>query len=276
ITATNPRPRLMMVPTVSGAFRPASRAGSAACSAKAGTLTRTGRIQRSIKPTLLLQPLDAFTRADHIGQPDTEFFVNHHHFPVCNQSAVDQDIQRLTRQPVQLDDRALVQLQQVTNRYLGVAHLHGNGDRDIQDHVDIGCLTATGETGVLGKLFHRCRSHILSRGPGAIAVVAFCFSHGGSPLVFPGPFGVARLIHGGLPLSGKLFVFTEFFFVFLVVVSHCVPPSVVSSPWAMQPFHEFSAPACRRGFPWSPCRSEYRWLSPSDVPESLPESHHRL
>src|SRR5690554_5378284 len=247
-----------MVPRVSGAFRPASRAGALASSANAGTAKIRGARPFRSRTMLLLQPFDALTRADHIGQADTELFIHHHNLTVGNQGAIHQHIQWLTRQSVQLNHRALVKLQQVADWNLGVTHFHGDGHWNIEDNVDIRSFPATTHTCVVREFFHRGGTDIL---PGLIGSLGF--GHGGCPFVLTAIrialFRTAGFLHGSFPLSSQLFVLAELLIVFLVVLSHCVPPSVVSLLWAMSPAHEFSAPAFRLGFPVWPCRSEFHW-----------------
>ena len=56
----------------------------------------------------LLELLDTFGRAQHVGQADTELLVHHDHFALGNQGAVNQHVQRLASKTVKLDHRALV------------------------------------------------------------------------------------------------------------------------------------------------------------------------
>src|SRR5690554_819656 len=274
-TASRPAPRLSIVATVSGA-RPPEAAVSpafAASSANSGNGAQSSNQPVSLV-ILFLQPFDSLARADNVRQPDTELLIHHDHLTVGDQGAIDQHIQWLARQPVQFDHRALVQLEQIAYRNLGVAHFHGDGDGDIQDHVDVRRLATTSAL-VRAKLLHGSGAHVLVF-RFRLVVATLSLSHGRCPLVFPGAFGIARLVHCCFPLGRQLFVFAEFLLVFLVVVSHCVPPSVVSLPWATWPGRESSAPVYRRGCPALPCRLEYHWRSPSGAREFLPESHHRL
>ncbi|MCY1457062.1 hypothetical protein D9M71_743220 [compost metagenome] len=74
-----------------------------------------------------------------------------------DQGAVDQYVERLAGQAVEFDHRALVQLQQVANTDVGAADLHGNGHRNIQDHIQVRPFQP-GDGRRLGphaELFHR-------------------------------------------------------------------------------------------------------------------------
>ncbi|MNH13264.1 hypothetical protein D3C79_728320 [compost metagenome] len=56
-----------------------------------------GHCQTAVQmPFHLAQLLDTFAWADHVGQADAELFVDHYHFAVSDQRAVDQHVQRLT------------------------------------------------------------------------------------------------------------------------------------------------------------------------------------
>src|SRR6187551_316534 len=59
----------------------------------------------------LTQFFDTFCRADNIGHAYAEFLIHYHHFAVCNESAVDQHVERFTGKAIQFNNRALVELQ---------------------------------------------------------------------------------------------------------------------------------------------------------------------
>ena len=171
-----------------------------------------------------------------------------------DQGTVYQHVQRFARKPVQFDNRALVQLQQVPYRDLGVAHFHGNGDRYIENDVDIRSRTTTHGGFASGLEFLHGRSLNIVFGLSGLA--GLC--HRSGPLVLAFAL-ITGLFHGGFPLGSQLFVFAELLLVFLVVVSHCVPPSIVSLPWALMPAHESAVPVSRHGSPELPCKRGCRW-----------------
>src|SRR5690554_6117267 len=222
MTANKPTPRLSNVPKVSGALPPtfagALFMASAVSSAMAGNANRSSEATAALIHILFLQPLDAFARADHIGQADAEFFVDHNHFAMGNEGSVYQHIQWLACQPIQLDHRTLVQLQQVANGYLGIPDLHGDADRYIQNHIQIRWRRATFDRhAVFVKFFHGSGTNA------AISALAgLCFSgffHSLSPLVILGLFGafITRLFHGRFPFGSQFFVLAQLLTFFLVV-----------------------------------------------------------
>src|SRR5690606_1796309 len=113
----------------------AATKGMTMAAGRAGSRTRSHRMSAKL--------LDAFGLADHVSQTDAEFLVDHHHFAVGNQGAIDLDVQRLAGEAIELYYRALVELQQVADGDIGIAHFHGDGHRNIQDHVKIGAVDAT-------------------------------------------------------------------------------------------------------------------------------------
>ena len=56
--------------------------------------------------------------------------------PLRDQAAVDQHVHRLAGQPVELDHRALRELQQIADRDLGAAELDRELHRNVQHHVE--------------------------------------------------------------------------------------------------------------------------------------------
>ncbi len=74
---------------------------------------------------------------DDVGDAHAELVGHHHHFTLCDQVTVDQDVQRLAGQTVQRHHRALRQAQQLFDGHLGAPQFHGQLDRNIQDQVDI-------------------------------------------------------------------------------------------------------------------------------------------
>ena len=78
--------------------------------------------------TRLLAP---FRGTDDIGQANAELLVHHHYLAVRDQRAVDENIQRLSSEAIELDDRALIELEQLSNADLSPANLHRDGHRNI-------------------------------------------------------------------------------------------------------------------------------------------------
>src|SRR5690554_2793803 len=258
MTANKPTPRLSNVPKVSGALPPtfagALFMASAVSSAMAGNANRSSEATAALIHILFLQPLDAFARADHIGQADAEFFVDHNHFAMGNEGSVYQHIQWLTCQPIQLDHRTLVQLQQVANGYLGIPDLHGDADRYIENHIQIRRRSAAlGRHAAFVKLFHRGCANAAIGGFTGPSLPGLFRSLG--PLLFRGLFSavISGLFHGCFPFGSQLFVLAQLL-TFFLIVSHCVLPSIVFLPLGVPPAHEFSTPACRLEFPWLPCK----------------------
>ena len=83
------------------------------------------------------QAAHALARRDDVGQADAELVVDHHHLALRDQVAVDEHVHRLAGQRVELDHRALRQLQDVLDRDARAAELHRQLHRDVQDHVDV-------------------------------------------------------------------------------------------------------------------------------------------
>ena len=155
------------------------------------------------------QPLDAFGRTDHVGQAHAEAVIDHHHFTVGDQGAVDEHIQRLAGTTFQFHHRTLVELQQVADVDLGAAHFHGNVHRNIQDHVQVWAF----EADVLvrprraGELFHRQAART------AVAGVAT------QQRIDIGLAGITGFFQRGSPFIGQGLVLCRGDFVF---VSHSV------------------------------------------------------
>src|SRR5690606_19432055 len=82
-----------------------------------------------------VEPVDAFGRRDDVGQSDAVAVFDHHDFALRDQVAVDVDVHGLAGKVVQLDDRALAELQQVLDGQAGAAELHRELDRDVHDQV---------------------------------------------------------------------------------------------------------------------------------------------
>ena len=76
-----------------------------------------------------------------------------------DQRAVDQHVEWLTGQTIQLDHRALIELQQVADSDIGVTHFHGDRHWNIQDHVQIRPIQIDRQIARrwrAAELFHRC------------------------------------------------------------------------------------------------------------------------
>src|ERR1700734_579311 len=100
------------------------------------------------RAALLFELADAFGRADHVRQADAELLVNHDDFAVCDQSAVDEYVEGLAGRPIELDDRALIELQEIANRNARAPDLHRkchwNVENDVHIHVAIDLRTSLG------------------------------------------------------------------------------------------------------------------------------------
>src|SRR5471032_743546 len=133
-TSNNPSTNWVSCPPT-----PLPSAGAAAWATGSAAITLKGSVDNS--PTnerfISTQLLDAFARADHVGQADAELLVDHRHFAMGDQRAVDQHVQRLAGQAVQLDHRPLVELQQVADVDFGAADFHGDRHRNVEDHVQV-------------------------------------------------------------------------------------------------------------------------------------------
>ena len=92
----------------------------------------------------LLQFANAFSGTDHIREPDSEFLIDHYNFAVRNQCAIDIYIKRFPGGPIELNDGALIKLQQVADADATATHFHrqcdGNIEHDIQVDVTAGAL----------------------------------------------------------------------------------------------------------------------------------------
>src|SRR5690606_17691422 len=107
--------------------RPARRASQAAARIAATTSSRPiatrSRAESVIVSTPVVQAVDALGRGDDVGEADAVFLFDHHHLALGDEVAVDEDVHGLARQPVELDHRALAQLQQVLDGEPGAAQL---------------------------------------------------------------------------------------------------------------------------------------------------------
>src|SRR5690606_265258 len=83
------------------------------------------------------QSPDPLAGADHVGQAHAEAVVDHHHLAMGDQGAVDVDVQRFAGAALQLDHRALVELQQVADRHAGAPDFQRQGHRYVEDHVQV-------------------------------------------------------------------------------------------------------------------------------------------
>jgi hypothetical protein len=64
-----------------------------------------------VAPLGVIGVLHPFGCAHHVGEPDAEFVVHHHHFAARDAHAVDQHVERLAGQAVEFDDGAGRELQ---------------------------------------------------------------------------------------------------------------------------------------------------------------------
>src|SRR5690606_21654556 len=94
---------------------PAVDRGAAAFSASAASAASGSSAATAIRTRISAQLPDALALADHVSQANPELLVDHHHLSVGDQGAVDQHVERLAGQAIQLDHRALVELQQVAD-----------------------------------------------------------------------------------------------------------------------------------------------------------------
>ncbi len=106
-----------------------------------------------------------------------------------DQRAVDQHIQRFARQTIQLDHRALVELQQVANVDIGAAHFHGDRHRNVENHIQVGTIQRNRPAAFrhAAKLFH---GHPATRVPGVrsqqrinISLTVASFAQCSSPFI---------------------------------------------------------------------------------------------
>src|SRR5680860_392794 len=226
MTANKPAPRLSSVPSVSDVVLGLPCIVLAVSSAMTGMTVSSSNKPAVLIHILFLQPFYAFTRADHIRQADTEFVVDHDHLAMSYKRAVDQHVQWLSCQSIQLDNRALIQLQKVADRDLGIPHFHRDTDGDVQNDIEIRWQpVALSRHRAPIKLLHRSRSHAANSALACLFTFLPGLFHGLGPLIVPGlfcPF-LAGLFHGRFPFSCQLFVLAQLLPVF-VVVSHCVLP----------------------------------------------------
>ena len=89
------------------------------------------------KNHLALQPANAFGLRRHVGEAHTEFVIDHHHFALCNEAAVDQHIHRLACERIELDHRALCELEDVFDWNPGASQFDGELYRNVEYQVDI-------------------------------------------------------------------------------------------------------------------------------------------
>src|SRR5262245_52582627 len=82
-----------------------------------GTRTRTPTRKRVAlaRPGSSIQSAQALVGCDDVGEPDAELVVDHYHFALGDEAAVHQHVHGLAGEPVQLDHRALHQLQEVAD-----------------------------------------------------------------------------------------------------------------------------------------------------------------
>ena len=62
---------------------------------------------------ILLYPGQPFRRAHYIRYADPKILINDHHLALCYKLAVDQEVNRLARKFVELDDRSLTESQDI-------------------------------------------------------------------------------------------------------------------------------------------------------------------
>src|SRR4051812_6241625 len=72
---------------------------------------------------------------DDLGDADTELVVDHHHLAAGDEGAVDQEVDRAAGDPVQLDDRAGGEGQQVPHRHASAAQLGGDAHLHVGQQV---------------------------------------------------------------------------------------------------------------------------------------------
>ncbi len=73
---------------------------------------------------------------DDLGDPDAEVLVDHDHLAPGDQPAVDQQVGRAAGGPVQLDDGARVEREQLAHAHPGAAQLGGDLHLDVVQHVE--------------------------------------------------------------------------------------------------------------------------------------------
>src|SRR5947209_10996137 len=128
---------------------------------------RRGDPSRSEKRSVccLASPLElphALRRSDHVRETDAELLVDDHHFALCDQAAVDEQVQWLAGETFELDDRALRELQNLANRNPGAAELDGELNRYVEDEVDV--VAGTERTRLRRELLEdRCGLHLGAR-----------------------------------------------------------------------------------------------------------------
>src|SRR3990172_4904427 len=82
---------------------------------------------------MLLQPGQPFRRAHDIRYADTEIFIDNHDLALCYKLAVDQEVHRLARQFVELDNRSFAESQYVLYKLRRPSQLHGQGHGHVKD-----------------------------------------------------------------------------------------------------------------------------------------------
>src|SRR6185436_4954939 len=93
--------------------------------------------------------LDPLGRRDHVGETDPELVVHDNNFAVRDQRAVDEHVERLACGPIELDHRALVELQQVADRDARAADFHRQRHGHIEDHFEIDIARASVTAAIL-------------------------------------------------------------------------------------------------------------------------------
>src|SRR5262249_44231759 len=84
-----------------------------------------------------LQLAQALGGAHDIRQADAEALVDDHHLAVGDEGAVHEHIERLAGPAIELDDRALVELQQVAGRNARTPDRQRHRDGDVEDDVEV-------------------------------------------------------------------------------------------------------------------------------------------
>src|SRR5690606_19538922 len=114
------------------------------------------------------QPVDAIRRRDDVSDANAIFFVNHHHFALGDQVAVDKDIHGFTCQAVQFHDGTLAQLQDIAYRQPRAPQFHRELDGNVHDHIDVALRIAwrihqgfeQPRSSRLGASLHGCGSRL--------------------------------------------------------------------------------------------------------------------
>src|SRR5205823_10087900 len=111
---------------------PLARRASKAVARQAPATTKSETTMRTASAMSAALP-----RGEHFGDPDAEVVADDDHVAPGHELAVDDDVDRSTERPVELDDAPLGEREQVLELHHSPPELHRHVQRDVGEHPEV-------------------------------------------------------------------------------------------------------------------------------------------